>query len=111
MSFSHPDYKVEGYGDVKPEYDGPYLAGADFDPRLDFAKAGDPEASAENNKKRDALKAKRRAKFKDAARRRKAESETAETAEPAETPEPVTDDKAAKTDITVSKNAQKPETP
>lgn len=41
------DYKVEGYGVKTPEYDGPYLKGADFDPKVKFANAGDVKAAEE----------------------------------------------------------------
>jgi hypothetical protein len=43
------EYSVEGYGAAarNPEYDGPYLDGADFDPAVKFAFAGDPEKQAE----------------------------------------------------------------
>ena len=37
---ARPEYKVEGYGVVTPEYDGKYLDGAHFDPHEQFASGG-----------------------------------------------------------------------
>lgn len=48
MTDAHPEYRVEGYDNVQPEYDQPYLRGADFNPNVVFKNAGDPDKQAEH---------------------------------------------------------------
>lgn len=66
------EYKVDGYDVYRPEYDGPYLDGADFDPAEDFRYAGDPRQAEDNNKERAKKReAYRKAREKALERRRK----------------------------------------
>lgn len=67
--------RVEGYDVVRPEYDGPYLDGADFDPAEDFKFAGDPKKSAEHNQKRAKARKERREARNAAVKRRRQERE------------------------------------
>lgn len=47
-----PEYRVEGYDVVNPEYDAPYHPSATFDPAVEFEYAGDSKATVEAQKNR-----------------------------------------------------------
>lgn len=50
MTSGNSEYAVDGYDNVQPGYDQPYLRGADFNPKVVFKNAGDPEKQEQHQK-------------------------------------------------------------
>ena len=55
---ANEEYRLPEYEKRTPEYDGPYLKGAEFDPKEKFAHAGDVKKAAEAAKKEKPAKLK-----------------------------------------------------